>query len=35
MANFANQQRWASDNLTWGDAVWVWWSDNDGVVLTA
>lgn len=35
MANFANQQRWASDNLTWGDAVWVWWGDNDGVVLTA
>ncbi|MBN6148907.1 polyamine ABC transporter ATP-binding protein [Xanthomonas sp. AmX2] len=35
MANFTNQQRWASDNLTWGDAVWVWWGDNDGVVLTA
>ncbi|MFC6841999.1 ABC transporter ATP-binding protein [Xanthomonas theicola] len=35
MANFANQQRWASDNLTWGDAVWVWWGENDGVVLTA
>lgn len=35
MANFANRQRWASDNLTWGDAVWVWWGDNDGVVLTA
>ncbi len=35
MANFANRQRWASDTLTWGDAVWVWWGDNDGVVLTA
>ena len=35
MANFANQQRWASDALTWGDSVWLWWADNDGVVLTS
>ena len=35
MANFANSQRWASDGLTWGDAVWVHWRDNDGVVLSS
>ena len=35
LSNFANSQRWASDGLTWGDAVWVHWRDNDGVVLTA
>ncbi len=34
-SNFANQKRWDSDGLTWGDAVWVSWDDNDGVVLTA
>ena len=33
MANFANVQRWASEGLTWNDEVWVWWGDNDGVVL--
>jgi len=35
MANFANEQRWASEGLTWGDQVWLWWGDNDGVVLTS
>jgi putrescine transport system ATP-binding protein len=35
MANFANQQRWASEGMTWGDEVWVSWGDNEGVVLTA
>ena len=35
MANFANVQRWASEALTWNDEVWVWWGDNDGVVLTS
>ena len=35
LSNFANSQRWASDGLTWGDAVWVHWRDNDGVVLTS
>ncbi|GAB3514070.1 ABC transporter ATP-binding protein [Pseudoxanthomonas daejeonensis] len=35
MANFANEQRWASEALTWGDEVWLWWGDNDGVVLTS
>ena len=35
MVNFANQQRWASDELTWGDEVWVHWRDSDGVVLTS
>ena len=35
LSNFANQQRWASEGLTWGDEVWVSWDDNDGVVLTS
>jgi putrescine transport system ATP-binding protein len=35
MANFANRKRWASDNFTWNDEVWVSWGDNAGVVLTA
>ena len=35
MANFANVQRWASEGMTWNDEVWVWWGDNDGVVLTS
>ncbi|TXI48842.1 MAG: polyamine ABC transporter ATP-binding protein [Lysobacter sp.] len=35
MANFANQQRWASEGMTWGDEVWVSWGDNEGVVLTS
>ncbi|MFZ2754297.1 MAG: polyamine ABC transporter ATP-binding protein [Lysobacteraceae bacterium] len=35
MANFANQQRWASEGMTWGDNVWVSWGDNEGVVLTS
>jgi putrescine transport system ATP-binding protein len=35
LSNFANQKRWASEDLTWGDAVWVSWDDNDGVVLTS
>ena len=35
MANFANQQRWASEGMTWGDTVWVSGGDNEGVVLTS
>ncbi|MEE7547060.1 polyamine ABC transporter ATP-binding protein [Xanthomonas sp. Kuri4-1] len=35
MANFANQQRWASEGLTWGDTVWMAWGENEGVVLTS
>ena len=35
LANFANQQRWASEGMTWGDEVWVSWGDNAGVVLTS
>ncbi|KRG45797.1 putrescine transporter ATP-binding subunit [Stenotrophomonas panacihumi] len=35
MANFTNQQRWASEGMTWGDEVWVGWGENDGVVLTS
>jgi putrescine transport system ATP-binding protein len=35
MANFANEKRWASEGMTWGDTVWLWWDDNDGVVLTS
>jgi putrescine transport system ATP-binding protein len=34
MANFANRKRWASENFTWNDQVWVSWGDNAGVVLT-
>jgi putrescine transport system ATP-binding protein len=35
MADFTNRARWASEGLTWGDAVWVSWGENDGVVLTS
>jgi putrescine transport system ATP-binding protein len=35
MANFANQERWASEGMTWGDEVWVCWGENEGVVLTS
>ena len=35
MANFANQERWASEGMTWGDDVWVSWGENEGVVLTS
>ncbi|MCY7312949.1 MAG: polyamine ABC transporter ATP-binding protein [Pseudoxanthomonas sp.] len=35
MANFANQQRWASEGMTWGDEVWVSWGENEGVVLSS
>lgn len=30
--NFVNLQCWVSDGLIWGDSVWVYWCDNDGVV---
>lgn len=33
--NFVNMKRWASDNFTWNDAVWLSWKDNSGVVLTS
>ena len=35
LANFANQERWASEGMTWGDKVWLSWGDNEGVVLTS
>ena len=35
MAHFANRKRWASENFTWNDQVWVSWGDDAGVVLTA
>ena len=35
MANFANQERWASEGMTWGDEVWLSWGENEGVVLTS
>ncbi len=35
MANFAIQQRWAGEGMTWGDEVWLSWGDNEGVVLTS
>ena len=34
MAHFANRKRWASENFTWNDPVWVSWGDDAGVVLT-
>jgi len=33
MAHFANRKRWASENFTWNDKVWLSWGDNAGVVL--
>jgi len=35
IANVMNAARWASDAITWNDAVWVSWDDNAGLVLTA
>jgi len=35
MAHFANRKRWASENFTWNDQVWVSWGDDAGVVLTS
>ena len=35
LVNFANEKRWESEGMTWGDPVWLWWGDNDGVVLTS
>ncbi len=33
--NFVNMKRWASENFTWNDSVWLSWKDNSGVVLTS
>jgi putrescine transport system ATP-binding protein len=35
LCNFVNMKRWASENFTWNDAVWLSWADNSGVVLTS
>ncbi|MEY2866865.1 MAG: polyamine transporter ATP-binding protein [Pseudomonadota bacterium] len=35
LCNFVNMKRWASDNFTWNDVVWLSWNDNSGVVLTS
>ncbi|MGQ0799710.1 MAG: ABC transporter ATP-binding protein [Pseudomarimonas sp.] len=35
MANYLNSQRWASENFTWKDSVWLSWGENAGVVLTS
>jgi len=35
MANYLNSQRWASENFTWKDKVWLSWGENAGVVLTS
>lgn len=35
MANYLNSARWASENFTWNDEVWLSWSENSGVVLTS
>ncbi|MDR1076119.1 MAG: polyamine ABC transporter ATP-binding protein [Xanthomonadaceae bacterium] len=34
LVNFTNQQRWASEGFTWNDEVWMFWKNDDGVVLT-
>ncbi len=34
-ALFANRRRWASEDITWNDRVWVSWRDDSGVVLTS
>jgi putrescine transport system ATP-binding protein len=35
LCNFVNLKRWASDDFTWNDVVWLSWKDNAGVVLTS
>jgi putrescine transport system ATP-binding protein len=35
LCNFVNMKRWASEDFTWNDAVWLSWDDNSGVVLTS
>lgn len=35
MANMINSRRWASEQFTWNDAVWLSWDDQAGVVLTS
>ena len=35
LCNFVNLKRWASENYTWNDSVWLSWKDNAGVVLTS
>ena len=35
LCNFVNMKRWASENFTWNDMVWLSWNDNSGVVLTS
>ncbi len=34
MANMINSRRWASEQFTWNDQVWLSWDDEAGVVLT-
>ena len=35
LAHVANSRRWASEDFTWDEQVWVSWDDLAGVVLTA
>ena len=35
LCNFVNLKRWASEDFTWNDPVWLSWQDNAGVVLTS
>jgi len=35
MADFTNRRRWASEDFTWNDTVWVSWGEEDGVVLSS
>jgi len=35
LVNATNTRRWASENFTWKDEVWLYWGELSGVVLTA
>ena len=35
MANYLNSRRWASEQFTWNDQVWLSWGENAGVVLSS
>ncbi len=35
LANMINSQRWASEQFTWNDTVWLSWDEQAGVVLTS
>ena len=35
LANMVNSKRWASEQFTWNDSVWLSWGEQAGVVLTS